>query len=87
MLLGAMAWFAIRNQTILAMFALAAIGINAGLSGIQWRKPVLAILIAAGLFCNGTKLWAMRETIGLGMYPASAPPPTSCGPATCKVEC
>ena len=67
--LGAMAWFAIRNQTILAMFALAAIGINAGLSGIRWRTPVLAILIGAGLSYNGAKLWAMRDTIGLGMYP------------------
>jgi hypothetical protein len=42
-LLGGMAWFALRNQTILAMFALAAIGINVGLSGATEPRALEAM--------------------------------------------
>jgi MFS family permease len=77
---GGMGWLAIRNQTIMAMFALAAIGINAGLAGVgelwsRWRTRVataLAVMILAGVYYNGRKLLERKETIGLGLYPDSS---------------
>jgi hypothetical protein len=76
-LLGGMGWFAIRNQTIMAMFALAAISINVGLSGVgelwsRWRTKIemaLALVILAGAYNSGRKLLERKETIGLGLYP------------------
>ena len=75
--LGGMGWFAIRNQTLMAMFSLAAIGINAGLSGAgelwsRWRTKVaiaLAVMILAGAYSTGRKLLVRKQTIGLGLYP------------------
>jgi hypothetical protein len=76
-LLGGICWFAMRNQTVMAMFALAAIGINAGLSDVaelwsRWRTRVaiaLAVMILAGAYNTGKKLLAKKEAIGLGLYP------------------
>lgn len=76
-LLGGMGWFSLRNQTILAMFALAAIGINAGsepralASGLpqSLKTLCLALIIVAGAYNSGRKLLETKETIGLGLYP------------------
>jgi hypothetical protein len=77
--LGAMAFFAIRHQTVMAMFALPAIGINLGLCGLRQlfdRRRVLSgvalgALILAALSFDVWKL-RRRQVIGLGLADGSS---------------
>ncbi len=72
---GALAFFAIRNQTLMAMFALPAISINLALCGLPEiiRKKrillgtALGLVILAGAGFNGWKQYRRTDTIGLGL--------------------
>jgi hypothetical protein len=75
-LLGSMAFFAIRNQTVMAMFALPAIGVNAGLCGLKefrsrHRTAALAAILLAGAGLNGWRVFKNRNAIGLGLKEGS----------------
>jgi hypothetical protein len=73
--IGELAFTAIRNQTLLALFSLAAIAINIGPRGFErWRERragavVLGAFILAAISYNGLELMARKETIGLGLQP------------------
>jgi len=78
-LIGAMAFLAVRNQPLLAMFSLACIGVNAGLSGVRGfcaRRKAIAVALflaalVAGSYYNGRKLAQAKEKIGLGLRPGA----------------
>ncbi len=73
--IGELAFTAIRNQTLLAYFSLAAIAINIGPRGFQpWRErragaAVLGAFMLASIGYNGLELIERKETIGLGLQP------------------
>jgi hypothetical protein len=77
--IGEMTWTAIRNQTMLAFFSLAAIAINAGLGGFvqfmearkKWMSLALALIMLGGVYYNGREVWMRRQTLGLGMQSGS----------------
>src|SRR5262249_13039102 len=70
--IGDMAWTAIRNQTMLAFFSLATIAINAGLSRFaqlmaarrKWVMLALGSIMLGSVYYNGRELWMRRQTIG-----------------------
>jgi hypothetical protein len=66
-IIGAMAWTAIRNQTLLALFALPAIGINAG--RVRPRKLALRLIMLGGVYYNGRELLMRKESLGLNLKP------------------
>ncbi len=78
-LLGFMAFFAIRNQTVMAMFALPAIAINAQLCGLKefsarHRRAagvVLGAIVLAGCGLNGWRIFKYRNVMGLGLREGS----------------
>jgi hypothetical protein len=80
--MSVMAWLAIRNQTLLAVFAIAAVGVNAGLSGVaelraRWRVQITmaaTVVIIAGVCYNGYRLLTRKEQIGLGLKPGTSAP-------------
>jgi hypothetical protein len=79
LLFGAMAWSAIRNQTIFALFALMAISANAGACGFRElflrRKTgvalALGLILPAGAYCDVRGLIATKEQVGLGLRPGT----------------
>jgi hypothetical protein len=79
-LLGAMGFFAMRNETVMAMFALPAIGVNAGLCG--WKEysekhrraagSALGAILLAGFCFNVWRVYKNRDSIGLGLREGSS---------------
>ena len=73
--IGVLAFTAIRNQTLLALFSLAAIAINIGPKSFErWRQRragavVLGAFLLAAICYNGLELIERKETIGLGLQP------------------
>jgi hypothetical protein len=73
--IGELAFTAIRNQTLLAHFSLAAIAINIGARGFErWRERragavVLGAFMLASICYNGLELMGRKQTIGLGLQP------------------
>jgi hypothetical protein len=73
--LGAMGFFTMRNETVMAMFALPAICVNAGLCGLnefseRHRRAArvgLGTIILAGCCFNGWRVFKHRGVIGLGL--------------------
>lgn len=78
--MGAMTWFAIRNQTLLAMFTIPAACVTAGLcDGLaeRWRAKTalaLGVAIAAGIGYNAYRLVNRSEPMGLGLKAGNAAP-------------
>jgi len=76
-LIGEMTWTAIRNQTLLAFFSLAAIAINAGMAGFaklmearkRWVSLALGLIMLGSVYYNGREVWMRRRTLGLGVQP------------------
>ena len=79
-LTSALAWLAVRNQTLLALFSVAAVAINLDLAGVGKLSarlrtsavPVLGLIIAGGICYNIWKLSERAETIDLGLKPGTA---------------
>jgi hypothetical protein len=77
--IGSMGFFAIRNQTVMAMFALAAIGVNAGLCGLKEFSErhrrvaglALAALVLSGCGFNGWRAFKSKDKIGIGLEKGS----------------
>lgn len=75
MVIGSMGFYAIRNQTLMAMFALAAIGVNARVSGlVDWSAKhraltgaVLSLAILAGAGFNAKRAYEKRSALRLGL--------------------
>ncbi len=73
--IGELAFTAIRNQTLLAHFSLAAIAINIGPMGFErWRERrtgavVLGAFMLISICYDGLELMDRKETIGLGLQP------------------
>ena len=78
--IGSMGFFAIRNQTVMAMFALPAIGVNAGLCGLtafceRHRRAAglaLGALVLSGCGFNGWRAFRSKDKIGIGLEQGSA---------------
>jgi hypothetical protein len=74
-LLSCMAFFAIRNQTVMAMLVLPAIVVNLGASGLpelcdrrrMLAGAVLGLAILAGVGFNGWRAYERRKSLGLGL--------------------
>jgi hypothetical protein len=74
-LLSCMAFFAIRNQTVMAMLALPAILVNLGASRLPelcdrrrtLAGTVLGIVILAGVGLNGWRAYGRRKSLRLGL--------------------
>jgi len=73
LLIGGMAWWAVRAEPLLALFSLSAIAINIGPVSVRWpvAMAALGLVILAGLSYNGWRSLRKSAPIGLGLKPGS----------------